>query len=82
MSNGSDILKSLEPMFEKAEKEGLWFYCSYQDLWFKPQELKEKQSNGRFIWGSDNWELRHPFEKIIEINKLIKNLEKSKQRFL
>jgi hypothetical protein len=58
------ILKNLEPMFKEAEEKGLWFRSRYQDLWFSPSELKEKHSEGRFIWGKENWELRNPKELI------------------
>jgi hypothetical protein len=59
-----EILDGLQPLFDKAEKEGLWFYCSYQQLWFSPNELKNEQSNGRFLWGAVNWQLRDPHEKL------------------
>jgi hypothetical protein len=65
------ILKSLEPMFKEAEEKGLWFNSKYQDLWYSPSELKEKQSEGRFIWGKENWELRNPKELIKEHERAI-----------
>lgn len=85
-----DILETLEPLFEQAEKEGLWFYCPYQDLWFTPKELREKQANGRFIWGLPNWELKNPQKKIdsleqykvnigANINEQIKDFKKRMQ---
>ena len=40
MNKKEKIIKSLKPMFEQAEKEKLFFYCSYQQLWFSPKELK------------------------------------------
>lgn len=61
--NANEILKELEPLFKKAEKYGLWFYCNYQDLWFSPNELREEHKNGKFIWGSVNWKLRDPIER-------------------
>lgn len=53
-----EILKSLEPLFEKAEKEKLWFYTNYQGLWFTPSELREQHKKDCFVWGVDNWELK------------------------
>lgn len=61
------ILRDLEPLFERAEKEGLWFYSNYQDFWLSPQELKEYQSEGRFVWGAVNWQLRNPYERLNEL---------------
>lgn len=57
------ILNGLEPLFKEAEKYGLWFYTSYQQLWLSPQELREEQANGRFIWGAANWQIRSPEER-------------------
>jgi len=64
MSKRKEILDSLEPMYKEAEEKGLWFHCSYQDLWFSPSELRKAQSKGRFIWGKKNWKLRTPEELI------------------
>lgn len=49
-------------MFERARKEGLWFWCNYQDLWFSPDELSKRHKRGEFRWGPVNWELRCPKE--------------------
>jgi len=53
---------SLIPLFEKAEREGLWFFSPYQQLWFSPRELRAAQAEGRFRWGAVNWKLRPPTE--------------------
>ena len=57
------ILLSLQPLFEKAEAEGLWFYHESEEageVWASPQYLKYKQSKGRLIWAPEHWELRDP----------------------
>ena len=77
-----DILLSLKPLFEKAEKEKLWFNCSYQNLWFSPKELKKYQEEGRFIWGVDNWTLLNPMERVTEFEKIIKTYEIEKEKFI
>jgi len=82
MSIKEEILLELEPLFEKAEKEKLWFHCSYQDLWFSPKDLKNYQKQGRFIWGVDNWTLRNPMEKAKELNNAISSLEFQKEELL
>lgn len=69
---GSQILnatwaKSLEPLFREAREKGLWFYSAYQALWFAPDELAAKQQAGLFRWGTQNWELRNPMERIDEL---------------
>lgn len=61
------IMKSMESLFRKAEQHRLWFYCSYQSLWFSPEGLREQQANGRFLWGAANWELRDPRERVTEL---------------
>lgn len=60
-------MNSLQPMFVQAEKQGLWFYCRYQSLWFSPTSLHKEQANGRFRWGAMNWELRDPLERVREL---------------
>lgn len=82
MSEKEEILLSLQPLFEKAEKEKLWFYCSYQDLWFSPKELKDMQKAGRFIWGEVNWVLKDPLEKVRWIEKRIEDSRKERENFI
>ena len=77
----NDILKSLEPMFELAEKTGYWFFCSYQQMWFHPNELRQKQAEGYFIWGPANWILRDPQEKLIELESRIESAKKEYDNF-
>lgn len=61
-----EIRAELAPMFERAEAERLWFWCSYQDIWLSPAELRAEQDQGRLIWGAVNWKLRDPAEMIAE----------------
>lgn len=63
-----EILKSLEPLLEKAEKENLWFHSTTQDTWLSPHELRVCNAKGQFLWGVDNWTLRDPKEKLHEFN--------------
>jgi len=77
MDEKAKILNSLKYMFDVAEKEGLWFYCSYQDMWFSPKELKEEHANGKFIWGETNWMLRDPFEKLKQLENVRINMDKT-----
>ncbi len=57
----------LSEMFKEAKAKGLWFYCSYQSMWFEPNELETLQDNGRFRWGACNWRLRDPQERVREL---------------
>ncbi|ATF13594.1 hypothetical protein A616_16890 [Brevibacillus brevis X23] len=68
-------------MFEEAEAKKLWFYCSYQGLWFSPSELKQAQNEGRFLWGAVNWQLRDPNEKLAEMQLQQQSLSKEIERF-
>jgi 3-mercaptopyruvate sulfurtransferase SseA len=69
----TEILDSLEPLFKEAEEKGLWFFCGYQGLWFKPSDLKQLQKEGRFIWGKTNWSLLDPNERTKLLKKNIEN---------
>ena len=57
------ILKTLAPLFEKADRTGLHFYSKELDIWLSPQALKQEQSNGILIWAAENWTLRDPRER-------------------
>ena len=50
----------METLFARASQQGLWFYCPHVDLWFSPEELREKQRAGCFCWTQGSWELRDP----------------------
>lgn len=81
MTNREKILFDLEPLFEKAENEGLWFHCVYQDLWFSPEELRKEHEKGKFIWGAVNWQLRDPKEKLNELEAKKRGIEREIERF-
>lgn len=57
----------MNALIDKAEKEGKWLWCRYQDLWFSPAELRKEQANGNFRWGAVNWELRDPQDGLAEL---------------
>lgn len=61
------VIKGMKPMIEKARRNGMWLWSRYQDLWFSPDELESKQAAGRFCWGPANWSLRHPSERLKEL---------------
>ena len=75
------ILNELEPLFERAKKEKLWFFSSYRSLWFSPNELRLKLKNGQFIWGAVNWKLRSPLECLSELEKIAKDAVDAENRF-
>jgi hypothetical protein len=79
MEKSKEILWSLIPLHSKAIRENLWFYCSYQSLWFSPKEIKSEWDHGCFIWGPQNWQLRDPKEYLKEtkeqLEENIKNLK-------
>ena len=57
------IIASLEPMFERAIAEKLWFFHhpkTGEEIWCSPEYLRLEQSNGRLILSPENWELRNP----------------------
>jgi hypothetical protein len=76
------VLETLKPLFEKADKEGLWFYSYYQDIWFSPKELREKHEKGFFLWGAVNWKLRDPRERLSQFKEEIFRIEQERNRFI
>lgn len=57
------IVMSLQPFFERAAAENLWFYHDSNEsgeIWASPEYLKLMQSKGRLLWSPEHWELRNP----------------------
>lgn len=81
MSEAEQTLKNLESLFAEAERKRLWFYCSYQELWFSPKELREEQANGSFVWGPVNWVLRDPMERLEELMKATESARQTQEAF-
>lgn len=73
---------TMAPLFKDAEERGLWFYTSYQALWFSPSELKAEHAKGSFRWGPDNWKLRDPMEMVKAIDAQRRQLNKDKKEIL
>lgn len=62
MSEREAVIASMEPLLKRAEIEGLYLHCSYQDIWYSPEELRAEHANNRMLWGAVNWTLRDPAE--------------------
>jgi len=77
-----EILASLEPLFEEAERTGKWFYWAHQDIWFSPAELREQHAKGMFVWGRTNWRLRDPEERARELRAAVTAAQAEYDRFL
>ena len=72
---------NMEQLIRKAEKEGLWLHCNYQDLWFHPQELRDLQANGRFRWGPENFRLRNPKRRLETLRENLKHAQREFDSF-
>lgn len=81
MNDKDEILKSLEPLFKKAEKEGKWFSIPSQDVILSPKELREDQARGAFIWGADSWELVDPKKHLKELEHVAKCAQEDVEQF-
>ena len=77
MSERIEILKGLKPLFDKARKEKLWFYCGYQGMWFAPDELEAYHKDNKFVWGAVNWQLRNPKEQLDNLKMIVENSQKN-----
>lgn len=79
--------KSLQPLYDRAEKEGLWFYMNvgfgdglddhltYGDHWWPPGELRAMQENGELLFWSSAFEVGHPDERTKELLAEIQRLQ-------
>ena len=82
MDDKEQIIKSLEPMFEKAEKEGKWFRSvGGSDTWLSPKELRKNLEMGFFIWGAKNWKLVDPKERLKDLEHTAKCAQYDLEQF-
>lgn len=51
---------TLRELIEKAEREGKWLRCAYQNMWLSPAELRHANDDGRLNWSPESFELRDP----------------------
>ena len=73
---------ALDALIDQAEHEKKWLWSRYQDLWFSPSELRQKNNEGWFRWGAVNWELRDPAERLAEYDVQIARVQLERQKFL
>ncbi|TYP92070.1 hypothetical protein LX73_2316 [Fodinibius salinus] len=81
MAQHQRILDELEPLFEKAEKQGLWFYTKHGNSWFSPEKLRLMHENGCHIWGKENWQLKDPEERLAQLRSEKRAIEEKIKRF-
>jgi hypothetical protein len=81
MSERQEILESLQPLFDQADRYGLWLHCNYQDMWFHPDELRDYHKKDQFLWSPANWQLRDPDEKLLELLNRKKSIENEIEQF-
>jgi len=74
--------EKLSELINQAEREGKWLHCNYQDLWFKPSELRAANADGRFVWGVSNFRLRDPQEQIAILHGEVDRAETALQQFI
>lgn len=69
------LLEEWERIIEKAKKENLLIRMNAVNVILTPDQLKEAQKNGRYIWGTMNYSYVKPKDKIRTIKEKIKSLE-------
>ena len=70
------IIMSLQPLFEQAETEGLWFHYqpegeSDDEVWASPGFLHQEQEQGRLIWAPEHWQLRSPLDYMASLHQKV-----------
>lgn len=69
----TDWKLKLAALIQRARDSRQWLHCSYQDLWFSPDELQEHHKKGSFMWAAPNWTLRDPSERLREADRRVQN---------
>jgi hypothetical protein len=75
------VKASMAPLFREAREKKLWFYTSYQQIWFSPDELAALNAEGRLLWGAANWRLRDPVEELATLDRKIADAQAERDRF-
>lgn len=66
------IAISLQPLFEQAEADSLWFYHYSEgegEVWASPGFLKQENDEGRLLWAPEHWELRSPLDYMASLHQ-------------
>lgn len=68
------IIMSLQPLFEQAEAEGLWFHYEPEredenEVWASPGFLHKEHEQGRLIWAPEHWQLRSPLDYMASLHR-------------
>jgi hypothetical protein len=71
----------LTDLFERAGRDGTWFWSHYQGLWLSPAELRKAIGEGRFRWSAENWELRDPEDQLAAYDAEAADLAKRREAF-
>ena len=76
------VKASMAPLFREALAKKLWFFTSYQQIWFSPEELAAQHAQGKFLWGAVNWQLRDPVEALNDLDRKIADAQDARKRFV
>ena len=78
----ADVFPLLVPLIDEARRQKKWLWCSYQDMWFTPDELEDHNRQGRFRWDPGNFRLRDPMEKLAALDREIASLSAERNKML
>ena len=78
----ADVYEPLRPLIAQARAEGKWLRCSYQDLWFSPDQLEADNRDGRFRWGPQNWTLHDPQELLRRADETVDKAVADRDRII
>lgn len=53
----TSVLRSLQPLMERAEREKLFFRCKWSGMSFTPKQLIKAMKSGQWIRGPQCWHL-------------------------
>lgn len=61
----------MRALIAKARAEKKWIYSNTMagEYWWSPDWLEEENTNGRFLWGAINFELRDPQDRVKQAQK-------------
>jgi len=76
----ADWKLELKTLIEQARVERKWLFCSYQGLWFSPDQLEQAHREGRFMWGAVNWQLRDPSEQLAAAERKVREATAERDR--
>lgn len=74
------VIRDLAVLVHEAEASGLWLYCTEDDKWMTPDEMRSAMKERHFAETIGEWCLADPLKSIEDLSSRHKSLNDEKNR--